>query len=310
MNRLVLCLLAVALASVKMPAQSSIFWSTSFDCARPWNQKLGLDDRAVCNMGDQLTGWGGWTSAAGNVDEISVAGNNPLGTGMGLRHVRGGANTTDNPEGKNNGGGGIKIDLAQWKPREIWLRYYSRWQAGFRWQWINYTKELYINVSKASGPTFTTAFSSNNRFGLGWVFPTQWTHAGAPGWNWINGAPNACETDKTATTPAFPPGCTSSGPLVRSNGSWHFYEFHINSVSGLMESWVDGHLTGRQTQAIGGGTIDFILVGSNQCCVAIQPDMYTDYDDIAISTTGYIGPLRGTPPPLPNPPGVGRVVQP
>ena len=40
--------------------------------------------------------------------------------------------------------------------------------------------------------------------------------------------------------------------------------------------------------------IGWFLVGSNQCCVAEQPDMYTDYDDFAISTTGYIGPIGGT----------------
>jgi hypothetical protein len=270
---------AVALFTTVAPsAQSSVLWQTSFDCPSEWDTNQGMTESQVCNPNDGLTGWGGWTTEAGRADQITIAANNPLGTGRGFRHWRGGI-TANNLIGQNNNGGGVRIDVPN-APRNIWLRYYSRYQQGFKWSaapnpaatnksyGLIYTKELYINAGKVAGPDFTTAFAGSDSFGLGVVYPGQPVgFGGSPGW-------------------------TSTMGGAAADGKWHSYEFHFDSAGGTMETWVDGQLTARATgRNLSGGTIDFILIGSNQCCVAAQPDMYTDYDDVVISTTGYIGPI-------------------
>lgn len=296
---LVLGCTAIAVIPAAPSAQSGLLWQTSFDCPSEWDTSQGMTESQVCNPNDGLTGWGGWTTESGRSDQITASANSPYGTGRGFRHWRGGQ-TSVNLIGQNNNGGGVRIDVPT-NPREIWLRYYSRYQQGFKWSTapnpastntsygLIYTKELYINAGKTAGPDFTTAFSGWDSFGLGVVYPGQPTgFGGSPGWTSIMGGQPA-------------------------DGKWHAYEFHFNSVAGMMETWVDGQLTARATgRNLSGGTIDFILVGSNQCCVSAQPDMYTDYDDIAISTSGYIGPIGsgggGSSSTLPSAPQNLRVV--
>jgi hypothetical protein len=86
-----------------------------------------------------------------------------------------------------------------------------------------------------------------------------------------------------------------------ADGKWHAYEVHINPAAGVFETWIDGR-RGLKTRRhnLGDVTLDHILVGSNTCCVAKQPDMYTDYDDFAVSTSGYIGPIGSAPQPPPR----------
>jgi hypothetical protein len=282
---LVLGCTAMAVLPVVPSAQSGLIWQTSFDCPSDWDTSQGITEGQVCNSNDGLTGWGGWTTESGRTDEITIAANNPLGTGRGFRHWRGGI-TSNNLIGQNNNGGGVRIDVPG-SPRNIWLRYYSRYQQGFRWSaapnpaatnksyGLIYTKELYINAGITAGPDFTTAFAGSNGFGLGVVYPGQPTgFSNAPGWNSIMGTV----------------GGPQIGGISPGDGRWHAYEFHFDSVNGTMETWVDGAQNGRATgRNLSGNPINFILIGSNQCCVSAQPDMYTDYDDIAISTTGYIG---------------------
>jgi hypothetical protein len=264
-------LILALLLSASVGSAQTLLITTSFDCSKEWDQTKGLSDGPVCDPGDFITGWGGWTTASGKVDQILAAANHPLGTGMGFRHWRGGANTTDNPLGKNNNGGGIKIDLATVKPREVWVRWYMRYQQGFAWQYINYTKELYINAGMTS-TSFTAAFQGADGFGIGVVQPASQNLHGPPGWR------------------------STMGGLV-SDGKWHLYEIHVKTSSPtIAEAWVDEKLAYRTASAnFANATLNYILVGSNQCCVAAQPDMYTDYDDFAISTTGYIGPIGNVP---------------
>jgi hypothetical protein len=88
-----------------------------------------------------------------------------------------------------------------------------------------------------------------------------------------------------------------------ADGRWHAYEVHVKTTSPtLAESWIDGRLAHRDTNVdFGGEPITYFVVGSNQCCVVVQPDMYTDYDDVAISYTGYIGPIGGATSPTTTP---------
>ena len=90
------------------PAVAQSPWSTSFDCPE-WTQANGLGEAQVCLAGDNIQGHGGWTTGLGKADQITTAANNPLGTGRGFRHWRGGANTTDNTIGANSNGGGRSL---------------------------------------------------------------------------------------------------------------------------------------------------------------------------------------------------------
>lgn len=256
---------AIALvSSPKAQTQQQLVWETSFNCP-DWVQTQGITDDKVCVVGDRIAGWGNWSTALGSYDQITAAANNPLGTGpKGFRHYRG--------NGQNSNGGGIKVDLPT-KVKEVWVRWYMRYQAGFQWSSMNYTKDLYFNVSGAF-PIFTMGFHGTDGFGIAQVNPGSQNLVGSPGWQSTMGGPSA-------------------------DGRWHFYEVHLkvdtNGANGVGESWVDGQLSRRDTNLnLGAGGVEFFVVGSNQCCVANTVDMYTDYDDIAISTTGYIGPIGGS----------------
>jgi hypothetical protein len=94
------------------------------------------------------------------------------------------------------------------------------------------------------------------------------------------------------------PGWVSTMGSPLADGRWHSYEFHAKTSSPTVaESWIDGRLSHRHANVnFGGVPVSYFIVGSNQCCVSVQPDMYTDYDDFAISFTGYIGPVGGAAP--------------
>lgn len=258
---------AVALvSSPKTQTQQQLVWETSFNCP-DWVQSQGITDDKVCVAGDRIAGWGNWTTHLGSYDQITAAANNPLGSGpKGFRHYRG--------YDRNSNGGGIKIDLPN-QVKEVWVRWYMRYQAGFQWSQMLYTKDLYFNVSSTTSPIFYMGFHSSDGFGMEQVNPGGPNTIGSPGWQ------------------------TAMGGSV-SDGRWHFYEFHMkmdtNGSNGVQEAWVDGKMSSRTTNVNFGsqGGIDFFVVGSNQCCVANTVDMYTDYDDFAISTTGYIGPIGGS----------------
>lgn len=274
MKRVVL-LLSALLLQYELPfrAQTPFVFQTTFDCPE-WNQTKGLADSDICAQEDGISGWGGWTTAAGKVDEITAEANNPLGTGRGFRHWRGGA-SANNRQGTSNNAGGIRLNIPS-KPQEVWIRWYMRYQAGFDWQHILQTKDLYVNAGSFAG-SFTLGFHGENGWGVAIVQPQSQNLFGSPGWRG-----------------------TMKGALA--DGLWHAYETHIKtSKPTIAESWIDGRRVHRDTKVdFAEVTLDFILVGSNQCCVTVQPDMYTDYDDFAVSTTGYIGPIGAAPQPPPR----------
>jgi hypothetical protein len=273
--------LAIAVMTETPRAQSNIAWQTTFNCAE-WTQTDGLNDADVCAVGDNITGWGGWSTSSGKIDQITTAANNPSGAGgRGFRHWRGGASST-NLLGQSNNAGGIKIDVPGGHT-EIWVRWYMRWQQGFAWQMLQQTKDLYVNSGSTVG-TFTLGFHSTDNFGVSIVQPSSQNLHGSPGWQ------------------------STMGGAV-GDGRWHSYEYHVKTTSPTVaESWIDGRLVHRHTGVnFGGVSINYFGVGSNQCCVAVQPDMYTDYDDFAISYSGYIGPIGGAVSPTPAAPANLRI---
>lgn len=273
MRRLILLLTVSCLGAAIMVGQTmragaapAVIWETTFGNCSEWNQTQGLNDNQVCGNGDGISGYGNWTTSNGTVDQITAAANNPAGPGgRGFRHWRG--------AGVNNNGGGLRIVLPA-QQSEIWVRWYMRYQSGFAWSSAgqpNYTKDLYFNVTNSNYPVFTVGFHDTSLFGVAQVQPTgRNLYGGPPGWLAANGG--------------------SAG-----DGAWHAYETHVKmgTSNGIAESWVDGVRTHNQTNVNWGssGGWEYFVVGSNQSLVASGVDRYTDYDDFAISTSGYIGPL-------------------
>jgi len=157
--------------------------------------------------------------------------------------------------GSNSGGGGLIITLPA-PVTEMWVRLYMRFSDGFTWTGgaPNYTKDMYWNVG--------AAFLIFGHQGGGWGL-----HSNV-------GSQNIPSSSKWANTPA---------------GQWHLYEYHVKQAGGVVEVWVNGQqVLSRTGVNLGTATWDYFALGENQCCVATGG--YTDYDDIAVSIVGRVGP--------------------
>ena len=272
-----LCGVAALMSAANPDAQTApniVFQTTFADADCPyWDQKMGIWDSAVCRTGDGMQGWGGWTTSNGSVDSISAASNFPGGGGgKGYRSMVG--------TGTNSNGGGLRIMLP-YEMKELWVRFYMRHQAGFKWQNDQpaYEKDLYFNDGLANAPVFVVGYSSG-LFGVLRVNPggSHLTGGQSSHWQTINGGP-------------------------RGDGQFHSFEVHVkqdtNGSNGIAETWVDGQLVARYTNVNWNGSIGqpgwtFFSMAINQHYVDNNGvDMYRDYDDIVVSSSGYIGPVSG-----------------
>ncbi|MCJ7817027.1 MAG: hypothetical protein MUP55_04180, partial [Candidatus Aenigmarchaeota archaeon] len=70
-------------------------------------------------------------------------------------------------------------------------------------------------------------------------------------------------------------------------------KMNSGGANGIVEYWLDGNLIGNASNIdYGGGNFSWFMCIENAFTVkAGSPDRYIDWDDLAISTTGYIGPL-------------------
>jgi len=76
------------------------------------------------------------------------------------------------------------------------------------------------------------------------------------------------------------------------DGLFHCYEYHAkqNGANGIAEIWIDNRPVLSRTADMGSGIWGEFLLGNNDSGTNDPSvDYYTDYDDIAISTTGRIG---------------------
>lgn len=257
-------------------ADISLPWSTTYNCA-DWQQGNG---QLGC---DGLSSYGNWTCNAGNLGEqiISEAGN-PAGQGKGQRHWLGNATAVSNV----NNSGGTVIRFTRTQP-EFWIRWYNRWESGFKWNSQHALKLMYIytNPQTNVGSQVIPELKDGSYFEVA-------VQGGGPS-----------------------PRCSHCGwdalfPSGQSDGSWHAFEVHLkmdtNGSNGIAEVWIDGAKKVSQTNVNFGTQSGFqwILVGSNaQFPNNVNGCAYLDYDDIAISSTGYIGLLTdGAPVRRPSPP--------
>jgi len=246
-------------------ASAKLIFSTTYDCP-DWAQ--GQVDPKI----DGLRHGGGWTTRDGSREQITADANYPGGGGgKGQRHWKG--------DGTNNNSGGLSIELARPEP-ELWVRWYMRYQQGFRWKHDrpHYDKILYI-------------FNERGEKDGCQIIP-----------DWIGDGLCIAGQGGGDTLHCTKPGTGWQAVMggAASDGKWHCYEIHIKTNSegkrenkdGIGELWIDGvqRHSFKDASFPGRGWVR-ILVGSNQNCPENGRDMYVDYDDIAVSTAGYIGPI-------------------
>jgi hypothetical protein len=247
------------------PPLPALVFSTTFDCA-DWDQTLGLGDADVCAAGDGIAGYGGWTTSNGSVDRITAAANYAGGGGgKGFRHWRG--------DGTNNNGGALAISLPS-PVTEMWVRMHMRYSLGFQWTFApdahpHYTKDHYWNAGGAGVLIF------GYQGGAWGIFDGGTAHPSTLDWY------------------------TSQGNSYTGDGEFHHYEYHVtqNGAAGQIQIWVDGvQVLDKPGVNLGSTPWTYFALGENQNepTGAGANDYYTDYDDVAISTAGYIGPA--TPP--------------
>ena len=239
-------------------------WSSTFNCA-DWQQPNILSN---C---DGMSKWGDWF-ASGYPDAIRSQANYSGGVGgKGLTHWR--------CVGHNVGGSGPGISFPT-PQREFWMRWYMRYPIGYNFN--NYEKIFYFDPVSQHG-TYVPNMMPNYIRSAAVAAGTYVSLTSNYGFQQINGG-------------------------VYGDGQWHEYEWHFkldtNGSNGVAEVWVDNVFRGgTYTQNLNGtlySGVGSIEIGDNQGDV-VSHDGVTqcyavDYDDITISTTGYIGPLGGVPP--------------
>jgi len=169
----------------------------------------------------------------------------------------------------------MKIDFNSSEP-ELWVRWYMRYESGFQWSpYLHYDKWLYFDVGQAHavipqwyGPDKVNIHSA--------CFGNDGQNHPSPegnGWNTVMGGSD-------------------------SDGQFHCFEVHLkmdtNGYDGIAEMWVDGvrkiHYTDVDFGTASGWT--YFAIGSNQRYPSNGRCMAVDFDDIAVSNTGYIGPIN------------------
>ncbi|MFZ3091179.1 MAG: heparin lyase I family protein [Nitrospirota bacterium] len=244
----------ISISAVNLP------WSTTFDC-NDWKTSDG--GSTGC---DGLNKHGNWSCDNGDAtimeEQITSAANYPGGGGgKGQRHWIG--------DGVNNVSGGLSASFTS-PQKEIWMRWYMRYESGFKWNVLNNQKIIYFD------PLNYTRLIIHY-YGMDKI--RVYSYAAKAGYVSTNGT-----------------GWNSMMGGSASDGKWHLWEIHIkmdtNGKDGVVELWTDGkHMINERTANLGGASgaiLSYVAIGEN----GFKPDngrcMYVDYDDIVISSTGPI----------------------
>lgn len=219
------------------------------------------------------------TGSSPTCNDLAVASDSRTGTkitldadyhegdgGRGMRQYLG--------DGNNNQTSGLYITFSA--QSEVWIRWYMRYEYGFAWSnaggYPLYDKWLYIYGGAGNlVPEF-----DGNEINV-WSSYSGNHHSASANWSTVNGG-------------------------ITGDGQWHLYEVHIDSTStsGTVELWIDEvrHLNVQNYSFSSTGGYSRIVIGSN--CNSPDngsPPGYVDFDDVAVSNTGYIGPIKGIIPP-------------
>ena len=256
-----LCFLpAFAAAKVTLP------FSTTYNCAE---QAQGAAGWVNC---DGLMAYGSWTTINGSPERITSAANYPGGGGgRGQRHAIGMQTQPDLS-------GSLKVEFAE--EQELYIRYYVRWEAGLKigdgsasplkeqklvylvGNYAGQSNGLHIDIKDSS---FRVVVAGN-----------PFDPVNNKGWNYLFGG----------------------GSDPASDGRWMRFEFHLKNGSGstgIFQAWADGELVTNLSNVTYGSTgfSGFVLPENHQFRTPGGPsvDSWQDMDDLAVRTTGPIGPI-------------------
>lgn len=236
-------------------------WSCTFDCD-DWLQYNDPLDCCGLNPGGSWTC--GWTYGATIYEQITSAANYPGGAGgKGQRHWLG--------PGENECSGGTYLYFAT-SQYDVYFRWYMRYQSGFQGGGGGTGNKVLYWFSNSVVGVLVMRWDSVNMSWEGF-FPYVYSTGGG----WLD---------------LFPSGI--------SDGTWHYFEMRTkietqtSPANGIWQLWVDGvqkaNITNINYGLLGSGW-EHVLIGSNVKGVLNSVCMAVDYDDIAIATTGPIGPL-------------------
>ena len=234
-------------------------WETTYDCDE-WEQIYGWSSLNC----DGLSVGGGWT-CEGLGEQITSDANYAFGNGgKGQRHWEGdGVNI-------NSGGTEVRFESPQ---KELWIRWYMRYEEGFKWSSLIYDKWLYIHTNAQSIDVIPEFCWAN-----GVVAGTQGTsdsyqiYNDSRGWQYIYGN--------------------------ESDGSWFQVEIHIkmdtDQTDGIGELWLNGELIASNYgvdfsdgDAVAKQGWSWFTIGENQSSPDNGRPMYLDFDDIKVATPEY-----------------------
>jgi hypothetical protein len=231
-----------------------------------------LTDDAISGVGHAVSVGGGQCVDGRNLsaqgcpcttsDSITAAANNPNGAGgKGFRNYV--------SDGQNTNGGGFNLSFGT-ERSEYWLRWYERWQAGFRWNGHGpqYEKMMYFDANDATNTFPRWAAEITATGGMIQVFPTSNTYGGSTRWTRIMA------------------GSTS-------DGNFHCFEVHVkkdtNGRDGVFQAWVGNKLVADYSDIDWHRHGNTMTGPNNQNNPANGQIMYRDFDDIALAIAAPSG---------------------
>ncbi len=245
---------------------TTYLWATTFDCP-DWVQPKGsVPPCDGIDLGNRDYLCNGVTPSLINSD-----GNNPNGNGgKGFRVSIG--------DGQNNLSAFPSYTLST-PQSELWIRFYIKFPLGFAWSYVNITILYFSQVLSNHQGYISMVYDLTNLYTTPIGIPHNPDH-------------KDCDNNSSMALPNFGWNDIMGGST--GDGQWHYYEFHIkkdtNGTNGIFQAWIDGILRNNHSD-VNYNNSDFNLVAFNvgQNNTANNGCVYVDYDDIAISTTGYIG---------------------
>jgi hypothetical protein len=247
-------------------------WSNRLNCS-PWTYNGSSENitSAGCTELTVALDYG----ACGTYAQVAAAANDSDNdsSGVGIRQyigsVTGGSNQTEATDG-------FSVTLNN--PTSINIRWYERYQAGFKWTSIAHHKEVYVTTSDGKNYVIPTPMYSGTNYAVG-------TYSGANVSNNLYG-----------TVPNF---------IDPGDGKWHLHELHAEQ-SGRIQMWMDEVQIINTTVPAFSSGFGNVQFGSNAAFANNSPCAAVDYDDLAITAGTYIGPVSGggtvdtTPPAVPT----------
>ncbi len=272
---------SVSLGYSAAHAAVSLPWSTTFNCS-DWTEgaSFSCDGMQLQNPTQYCTGSTGTTESV-----VNSLGNNPAGAGKGFRVSIGSGSSYNNSASP--------ILFFNSSQPELWTRFYVRYASGFKWNPESFHKLLYY---RSQSPNLTQ------------VIP-EWY-----GWDGFSlnaqGTTNAHQAECTAGCgwdTVMKNGALDSATGHRtSDGQWHSIQVHLkmdtDGTNGIGEAWIDGIQIIKNTSVNWGtqGGWAWFGVSTNQSAPSSSQCLYVDFDDIAVSNTGYISPLQTAKPSPPQ----------